>query len=305
MMRDRDGSDTSWLELSLTLSAEQRAEVELALDDLGALAITLSDAADDPILEPGPGETPLWPTIELTALFEGDRDRADLVHALADLVPGMDSSQINFADVADQEWTRVWLDQFEPMRFGRRLWIYPSTIPAPQEFREAVVVHLDPGVAFGTGTHATTALCLQWLDGLDLVGKTVIDYGCGSGVLGIAAIKLGAAHVIGVDNDPQALEASAENARRNHVDDRIELYLPEAFNEPLADVLVANILADPLLDLEPVFRRSLRPGGQLALSGILTGQEHEIIRCYSEHFEQVVAVEQEEWQRVSGVRKAD
>lgn len=305
MMRDRDSSDTSWLELSLTLSAEQRAEVELALDDLGALAITLSDAADDPILEPGPGETPLWPTIELTALFEGDRDRADLVHALADLVPGMDSSQVNFADVADQEWTRVWMDQFEPMRFGRRLWIYPSTIPAPQEFREAVVVHLDPGVAFGTGTHATTALCLQWLDGLDLVGKTVIDYGCGSGVLGIAAIKLGAAHVIGVDNDPQALEASAENARRNHVDDRIELYLPEAFHEPLADVLVANILAEPLLDLEPVFRRSLRPGGQLALSGILTGQEHEIIRCYSEHFEQVVAVEQEEWQRVSGVRKAD
>lgn len=305
MMRDRDDSDTSWLELSLTLSAEQRAEVELALDDLGALAITLSDAADDPILEPGPGETPLWPTIVLTALFEGDRDRADLVHALADLVPGMDSSQINFADVADQEWTRVWLDQFEPMRFGRRLWIYPSTIPAPQEFREAVVVHLDPGVAFGTGTHATTALCLQWLDGLDLVGKTVIDYGCGSGVLGIAAIKLGAAHVIAVDNDPQALEASAENARRNHVDDRIELYLPDAFPEPLADVLVANILAEPLLDLEPVFRRSLRAGGLLALSGILTGQEHEIIRRYSEHFEQVVAVEQEEWQRVSAVRKAD
>lgn len=304
MMHDRDSSDTSWLELSLTLSAEQRGDVELALDDLGALAITLSDAEDDPIFEPAPGETPLWPTVVLTALFEGDRDRATLVHALADLVPGLDGSQVGFAEVADQEWTRVWMDQFQPMRFGRRLWIYPSTIPAPDEFREAVVVHLDPGMAFGTGTHATTALCLQWLDGLDLVGKTVIDYGCGSGVLGIAAIKLGAAHVIGVDNDPQALQASAENARRNHVEDRLELCLPQAFGEPLADVLVANILAEPLIELEPLFRRCLRPGGLIALSGILTGQQHEVIQRYSEHFGQIEAVEQEEWQRISGVRES-
>ena len=183
----------AWLELSLIVTAAQQAEVEAALEDLGALAVTLLDAEDHPIFEPAPGETPLWPEIALSALFEPDRDRAGLVHVLTDLVPDLSPEQIAFRTVEDQDWTRAWMDQFQPMRFGRRLWIYPWNIEPPVDDTDAIVVRLDPGLAFGTGTHPTTALCLEWLDAINLAGLTVIDYGCGSGVLAIAALKLGAA----------------------------------------------------------------------------------------------------------------
>ena len=298
----------SWLELSLTLRAEQQAHIEAALKDLGALSISLHDAdADTPderaIFEPGVGETPLWNDIVVQALFASDIDRAGLIHALTDLVPELVPEQLAFHEVADQDWTRAWMDRFQPMRFGRRLWIYPWNIEPPADDCGSVIVRLDPGLAFGTGTHATTALCLEWLDATDLVGKIVIDYGCGSGVLAIAALKLGAARVIGVDNDAQALVASRDNAERNVVTEKLDLYLPQHFPLVPADVLVANILAGPLAELAPQFAQCLKPGGALALSGVLHGQHDELLAHYEERFDQLEVAQREDWVRISGRRK--
>jgi ribosomal protein L11 methyltransferase len=315
----------SWLELSLTVHAGQQASIEAALEDLGALSITLRDAdADTPderaIFEPGVGETPLWADIVVQALFAADADRAGLVHVLGDLLPELAPDQFVFREVADQDWTRVWMDQFKPMRFGRRLWIYPWNIEPPADDADAVgrssascargtsasmrvVVRLDPGLAFGTGTHPTTALCLEWLDAADLSGNTLIDFGCGSGVLAIAALKLGAARVIGVDNDAQALAASRDNAERNGVTEKLDLYLPEHFPQMQADALVANILAGPLADLAPRFAQCLAPGGALALSGILHGQHDELLARYGEWFDALEVAQREDWIRISARRK--
>lgn len=298
----------SWLELKVTVRAEQQAQLESALEDLGALSVTLSDAdVDTPderaIFEPGVGETPLWQSLVLQALFAADTDRAGLLHALTDLVGGLAPEQLIFSDIADQEWTRVWMDQFHPMQFGQRLWIYPWNIEPPTD-ANLVVVRLDPGLAFGSGTHPTTAMCLEWLDGAELAGKHVIDFGCGSGVLAIAALKLGAAHVSGVDNDAQALEASRDNAGRNGVSEKMDLYLPQHFPQVQADVLIANILAGPLADLAPVFAAHTAPGGRLALSGILRGQETELLERYAEWFDALQATYREDWVRIEGVRRA-
>jgi ribosomal protein L11 methyltransferase len=298
-----------WLELSLTLRAEQQAEVERALEELGALCLTLQDArADTPderaIFEPGLGETPLWNELVLDALFDADIDRSGLVHALVELVPTLAPEQLRFREVADRDWTRVWLDRFQPLRFGRRLWIYPWTIEPPPELGAAAVVRLDPGLAFGTGTHPTTALCLEWLDAADLAGRTLIDYGCGSGVLALAALALGAARVVGVDHDVQALTASRDNAARNGVSERLELYTPQQFPQITATVLVANILAEPLCALAPRFARCLAPGGAIALSGILAGQADEVRACYAEEFEDFAVAERDGWVRLTGRRRA-
>lgn len=201
----------------------------------------------------------------------------------------------------DKDWEREWMENFHPMQFGQRLWICPSWRDVPDP--EAVNVMLDPGLAFGTGTHPTTALCLTWLDGQELGGQTVIDYGCGSGILGIAALKLGAGRVIGVDIDPQAIEASRENAARNGVENGVELYLPADRPQLQADVLVANILAGPLRELASDIASLVKPGGRLALSGILATQAEEVRAAYLPWFEMDAPVEQEEWVRLSGIRK--
>jgi len=296
-----------WLELSLTIRAEQQPRVEEALDDLGALSVTLQDAdAETPdeqaIFEPGVGELPLWPTITLNALFEEDTDRRGLSEALGDLLPWLEPDQLQFRDVADEDWERAWMDQFKPMPFGKRLWIYPWNIEPPAE-EDIVVVRLDPGLAFGSGTHPTTSLCLQWLDSLDLKGKTVVDFGCGSGILAIAALKLGAANAVGVDNDPQALTASADNAERNEVADRLAVYLPEDHVAEPADVFVANILAGPLGELAPTFAAAAKPGAPFAISGILQGQEEELLARYAEWFDELRVDTQEDWVRISGRRR--
>jgi len=291
-----------WLELSLTLRADQQTNVEAALDDLGALSVTLLDAENHPIFEPDPGETPVWPTIALRALFAADVDRAGVVHVIEEFVPELGPADIAFELIEDQDWERAWMDQFRPMAFGRRLWIYPWNVEPPDE-ADLVVVRLDPGLAFGTGTHPTTALCLEWLDGTDLVGKTVVDYGCGSGVLAIAALKLGAARALGIDNDPQALTATADNATRNDVADRLVVALPDEAPREVADVLVANILAGPLDALAPLFAERVRPGGVLALSGILAGQEDELIARYGEWFDELRVATREDWVRIEGRRR--
>jgi len=297
----------AWLELNLTVRLDDQPAVEAALEDVGALAITLRDAdAETPdeqaIFEPGVGETPLWETIELSALFDAGVDRNGLIHVLGELLPALAPDQIAFREVADQDWTRAWMDQFKPMRFGRRLWIYPWNVEPPADPALAIV-RLDPGMAFGTGTHPTTALCLEWLDAADLAGRRVIDFGCGSGVLAIAALKLGAAEVAGIDNDPQAITASRDNAERNGVADRLALSLPEAFDDRPAEVFVANILAGPLAELAPRFAACVVPGGLLALSGILHGQHEDLLVRYGEWFDDLSVAVREDWVRISGRRR--
>ncbi|WP_431635520.1 50S ribosomal protein L11 methyltransferase [Dyella sp. KULCS107] len=296
-----------FLELSLTVRAEQQPSVEDALEELGALSITLRDAdAETPdeqaIFEPGVGELPLWPTITLNALFDADADRRSLTEALGDLLPWLEPAQLAFAEVEDQDWERAWMDQFQPMPFGRRLWIYPWNIEPPAD-ENLVVVRLDPGLAFGSGTHPTTALCLEWLDSLDLAGKSVTDFGCGSGILAIAALKLGAASAVGVDNDPQALTASVDNAERNAVADRLAVFLPDDFDGAPADVFVANILAGPLGELAPTFAAAAKPGAPFAISGILDGQQDELLARYGEWFDELRVDKREDWVRISGRRR--
>lgn len=297
-----------WLELSLTISSHQQPHAESALEGTGVLSVTLMDAdADTPdeaaIFEPGVGEAPLWRTLTLLALFEADADRRGLTHLLLDALPELAPDRIAFRDVADRDWERVWMDRYRPMAFGKRLWIYPWNVEPPDDRDAAsVIVRLDPGLAFGTGTHPTTALCLEWLDGLDLAGKTIIDYGCGSGVLAIAALKLGAARALGIDNDPQALAASRNNALRNGVADRLELFTPDTVADTArCDVLVANILAGPLDELAPRFAALCKPGAPFALSGILAGQEPELLARYlANGFTGLNIAQRDDWVRISG-----
>jgi ribosomal protein L11 methyltransferase len=297
-----------FLELILTCSESMQPRVEAALEDLGALSITLLDAdAQTPneraILEPGVGETPLWGELQLCALFEASTDPDGLLHAIESFDSGLEFDLVEFREVADQDWTRAWMDQFKPMPFGHRLWIYPWNIEPDDASGEAAIVRLDPGLAFGTGTHPTTALCLEWLDGLALEGQTVLDFGCGSGVLAIAALKLGAASAVGIDNDPQAIIASQDNAERNAVADRLALYLPEQAPPAQYPVVVANILAGALDVLAEPLAAGCAPGGLIALSGILAGQEQALLQRYAAWFDALEVAQREDWIRITGIRR--
>lgn len=297
-------TDGPWLELSLRLTPEEWPAVEAALEALGVLSVTLLDAGDDPILEPGAGETPLWPRLVVDALFPGDSDAEALHAALRAQVPLCPDLQVQWRSVADADWTRAWMDQYRPMRFGDRLWIYPSTQEPPTD-PSLVVVRLDPGLAFGTGTHATTALCLAWLESLPLAGRRVLDYGCGSGILAIAALKLGAAHATGVDNDPQALLASRDNATRNGVAGDLALCEPGDPRVPSAsfDVVVANILARALSELAPVLCAAARSGAHVALSGILADQADDVIGRYAQWCDALAVARREDWVLVTSIRR--
>lgn len=290
-----------WLELHLRLESTDHAVVEQALDEAGALAQTLTDAEDNPVLEPAPGETPLWPHLTLQALFPVELDPLDLLVSLDGKLPELVLRSARFARLDDRDWTRAWMDHYKPMRFGRRLWIYPTTVEPPDD-PASVIVRLDPGLAFGTGTHPTTALCLEWLDGLSWGGETVFDYGCGSGVLAVAALRLGAGHAWGLDNDPQALIASHENAQRNEVLDRLSLLSPKSALPAPCDRLVANILLNPLVELAERIAGTVKPGGMAAFSGMLKGQEAEFIARYKGLFRDFVVTQREDWIRVSAVR---
>jgi ribosomal protein L11 methyltransferase len=293
----------SWLEATLEIAEAEREAAEDALQAAGALAIVLEDAGDQPILEPGPGETPLWPSIRLSALFEAAADRAAILLVLFAALPRLGLQQVAFRVVADQDWTRVWMDRYRPMRFGERLWICPSHLEPPAA-EGAVVVRLDPGLAFGTGTHATTAMCLEALAACELEGRTVLDYGCGSGILAIAALRLGAARACGVDNDPQALTATLDNARGNGVEARLVLVAAADFVPRRYDVVVANILAQPLIDLAPRLLACLAPGGRLILSGVLSEQGADVVAAYAAAgLGDIERVEREGWLRISGRRR--
>jgi ribosomal protein L11 methyltransferase len=296
-----------WLELSLRCRASDEARVEAALDELGALSVSLLDAADaeneQAILEPGVGEIPLWPEVVMLALFEASTNPDLLLHAIEAWDERIDLSQASFRVVEDQDWERAWMDQYRPMHFGRRTWIVPWNMDAPPEAAGGVIVRLDPGLAFGSGTHPTTALCLEWLDSLDLKGREVLDFGCGSGILALAALKLGAARAVGVDNDPQALLATADNAERNGVGEKLSVFLPDAEPKKTYPVVVANILAVALEQLAPVLASRVAAGGVIALSGILHGQETALLQQYSKWFEDLRADRLEDWMRITGRRK--
>jgi len=304
-----------FLELTLRCAETTQPRYENALEDVGALAVTLLDADADTsderaILEPGVGQTPLWNSLVLTALFPDDTDALALLAALEAFDPALDWAQVQFHQVADEDWERAWLDQFQPMRFGERTFIVPWNHELPEDARgdQAAVVRLDPGLAFGSGTHPTTALCLRWLDGLAgegrLQGARVLDFGCGSGILALAALKLGAGQAVGVDNDPQALIATHDNAERNGVADRLAVYLPD--DEPVATypVVVANILASALDALAATLAERVAPGGRIALSGILQGQEPELLARYSAWFDALRCEQEGDWMRIEGVRRA-
>lgn len=290
-----------FLQLTLDIGRTAPEPCEEALFDLGALSVTLEDAADDPVLEPAPGETPLWPTIRVKALFPSDADREWISSMVARRVPGTPAAQ--FERVADKAWEREWLKDFAPMRFGRRLWVCPGGLPAADP--GAVRIELDPGLAFGTGTHPTTAMCLEWLDGHEPLGKDVVDYGCGSGILAIAALKLGAARVRAVDIDPQALIATRENALHNGIEAGLTVTDDPDLPGHSADLLVANILAGPLVDLAPRFARAVRPGGAVVLSGILAEQAETVTGAYRACFDIVLSATREGWGLLCGRRRAD
>ena len=286
-----------WIQIRINATAKTADKVSNMLLGRGAQAVTFMDAKDVPVYEPMPGETPLWGETEVMGLFDAETDPAPTI-AFFQQIFG-ENVGYKVEQLEDKDWVREWMDHFHPMQFGKRLWICPSWRDVPNP--DAVNVMLDPGLAFGTGTHPTTALCLQWLDGLDLAGKTVVDFGCGSGILGIAALKLGAARVIGIDIDPQAIQASRDNAARNGVADQIELYLPADQPQDVeADVVVANILAGPLRELAPLIAGHGKAGSLMALSGVLESQAPELETIYGQWFEMDPTAVKEEWCRLSG-----
>ncbi|WP_100638082.1 50S ribosomal protein L11 methyltransferase [Marinobacter salexigens] len=293
-----------WIQLQIPADPETADQLEDLLMEMGADAVSMEDAADQPLYEPDPGTTPLWSQTTVTGLFQADRDIEQLCTDVRDAWHQQTQQPLTDIDVTlveDKDWERAWMDDFQPLQFGERLWIVPSWHQAPDP--NAANLMLDPGLAFGTGTHPTTALCLEWLDGADVKGKQVTDYGCGSGILGLAALLLGANHVVGVDTDPQALEASLENARRNGVDEaRLDLYLPGSEPDTKADVMLANILAQPLIDLASHLAALTNPGGDLVLSGILSYQAREVMAAYEPWFIMDEPTQREEWIRLTGRR---
>lgn len=290
-----------WQQLKVRTAEAGAALIEEVLSALGAVSVTLQDGEDQPVFQIDPGTTPIWNNTEVVGLFEFDAPMDIIVTALR-MEAGLSASDsITIEEVADADWERVCMQDFKPMRFGQRVWICPSWDVPP--VTDAVNIMLDPGLAFGTGTHPTTALCLEWLDRQDVQGKIVIDYGCGSGILAIAATLLGADRVIAIDNDPQAILASESNREMNHIDAQtMTVHLPGVAGHPQADILVANILSGPLEELTPVLASLVKPGGKLILSGVLSQQTQSLMDSYQKFFKMLVPVNREEWVLVEGIR---
>jgi ribosomal protein L11 methyltransferase len=291
----------AWLQLIIDTDSKHADGLADWLEFQGAQAVTLTDGKDTPMYEPKPGEVLLWPDTRVVGLFDTSDDVVGLIQQLQDSALYNPQDKCKVEQLEDKDWIREWMDSFHPMQFGKRLWICPSwhQIPDPN----AVNVLLDPGLAFGTGTHPTTALCLEWLDSVSIDHANVVDFGCGSGILGVAALKLGAAHCVGIDIDPQALIATQANAERNSVSDRFKVFLPEDAPELKADLVVANILSGPLLALRNSITEFCQPGTQIVLSGILADQVEKIENEYAADFNLEDSKVLGEWARVSGVKR--
>ena len=287
----------AWLQLRVHSRHPEFAD-EILLAH-GASAVSFVDAVDNPVLEPAPGETPLWENTVTLGLFTDGTDLAPVLDGLRELLPDGAEAQFQTELIEDQDWVRVWLKDCPPLKFGERFWVVPREKVSEVTQQDAVLLRLDPGLAFGTGTHPTTALCLDWLARQDLRGKTVLDYGCGSGVLAIAALLLGAERAVCVDIDPQALIATRDNAQENGVADRVQTCLPQDFTPFPAQVLLANILANPLIALAPLLSGSIATGGHLVLAGLLDRQAEDVRAAYAAHFDFDADVSREGWTRLS------
>ena len=296
-----------WLQISINTTKNHAEVAEDCLFSAGAQTVTLTDAADQPILEPGPDETPVWNNVIITGLFALEENQQALLDIIEQCLTGVDftcDTQI----LEDQNWTRAWMEHFHAMQFGQRLWVCPLHMEPPEP--DAINLRLDPGLAFGTGTHPTTSLCLRWLDQniLDSHSKqdTLLDYGCGSGILAIAACMLGIDHADGVDIDPQALTATHDNAETNQVRDKIETFLPDDYQKQHAetqyDIVVANILSGPLAELASMLAGHTKAGGDIVLSGILREQAEPLIETYSQFFNMDKPVFEEDWVLLHGVK---
>lgn len=293
----------NWLQIAINTTRNHAETAENCLFAIGAHTVTLTDAADQPILEPGVNETPIWNDVTVTGLFDDKNNTQalldEITHNLASIKHSCETKILQ-----DQNWTRAWMEHFHAMQFGERLWVCPLHIEPPAP--EAINLRLDPGLAFGTGTHPTTSLCLRWLDKNVKAQKTLLDYGCGSGILAIAACMLGVTHSDGVDIDPQALTATMDNAEVNNVTEKIECLLPEDYNKQHADtqydIVVANILSGPLAELAPTLARHSRTGGDIILSGILKEQADTVLDSYREFFNMDEPEFEEDWVLLHGVR---
>jgi ribosomal protein L11 methyltransferase len=289
-----------WLQLTLETLLHNAEQLEDALLQAGAIAVILQNAGDQPIFEPLPGALPLWSHTQVTGLFDAQTDIAVVKQSLR-LTLGDDSAlECRLEKIPERDWVRAWLDHFHPMRFGKRLWVCPKNQTPPDS--SGINVFLDPGLAFGTGTHPTTALCLTWLDCAELANKTVIDYGCGSGILAIAAAKLGANRVWAVDIDPQALMSSAQNVNENGMAKRIVLSAPAQLPTEPVDLLLANIVAGTLIQLASHFSTLVRQQGQLVLSGMLIQQAEEVRAAFIPWFDFRSYQQQEGWVLLQAVR---
>lgn len=288
----------SWQQVHITIAKEQLQEIEDFLLSIGALSTTYKDAGDNPVLEPLPGETPLWPELIVTALFAQKKNINTVMNILKRHYPELNTTK---ETLEDQDWERSWMKDYHPMSFGNRLWVVPSNMEAPD--KNATNLKLDPGLAFGTGTHPTTSLCLQWLDAHDVSNKTLLDYGCGSGILAIAGLLLNASMAEGVDIDPQAITASNDNAINNNVNDKLSVYLPENYQAKQYDVVMANILSGPLADLAPNLSSYTKAGGSIILSGILEEQAASINAVYQQWFDMEATVINDGWAMLSGRKR--
>ena len=295
-----------WLQIHITVDQAQVDFTETLLSSLGAVSVTLDDAENQDLLEPLPGETPLWNKVIVTGIYaQEDGEEIDVDALLTFIAAQLPEAPVRHEFLEDQPWERTWMDAYEPIQIGEKYWIVPEWMQAPEA--DAVNIKLDPGLAFGTGNHASTFLCLQWLGQTDVKDKVVIDYGCGSGILGVAALLLGAKKVYATDIDPQAVLATQQNAELNGVLDRLYVGLPEEFNEELknekADVFVANILAGPLMMLAKEFSTLIKSEGEFALAGVIEEQVADVSNIYSKFFDILkVEIRDEYWCRISGKR---
>ena len=290
----------AWQQYQFSTTLADKDTIEDALVAAGAVAVTVQAANDEPIFELAPDDRPMWQSINLTALTDAELSTDDFLLQLNAILPQpITPSSKEF--IADQDWTRAWMDRFEPICCGERLWIVPSWQTPPES--SACNLILDPGLAFGSGTHPTTKMCLQWLDKNITGGETVLDYGCGSGVLAIAALLLGATQADGTDIDPQAITASYDNAERNGVDTQhFSASLCEDYNGTENDIVVANILAGPLAELKPVLLKALKVSGKLVLSGILEEQAEDLIASYSDMIDLKITGLSDGWVLLTGIK---
>ena len=294
-----------WVQITLHTDPDHTEALEDMLLICGAGAVTMLDGADQPVFEPIKGTTPLWQDTRVMGLFAADTDANLLLNYLQtgwqEQFVGATFPKYKVEILEDKDWEREWMDRFEPIQFGTKLWVCPSWKPVPEP--SAANLMLDPGLAFGTGSHPTTALCLEWIAQQDWQYKRAIDYGCGSGILGLAALLLGAEHVLGVDNDEQALLATQENAHRNQINpDAIPVFLPENTPQEPVDIMLANILAGPLIGLSETLAQLTKSGGLITLSGILAHQADEVIEAFSPWFNMHTVTQKEEWVRIDGVK---